>query len=65
MITHITDTKWLLLLLHIMTINVKIAASASVAMLLQVVVLDFCYEYVLFVSRLLIISYTDDLVQLV
>jgi len=54
-----------------MTTNVKIAAAAaaaatSVAMLLQaVVVLDFCYEYVLFVSRLLIISYSHDLVQLV
>jgi len=36
-----------------MTTNVKIAAAAaaSVAMLLQVVVvLDVCYEYVLFVS---------------
>jgi len=37
-----------------MTINVKIvvaaAAAASVAMLLQVVVLELCYEYVLFVS---------------
>ena len=41
------------------------AAAASVAMLLQVLVLELCYEYVLFVSWLLLISYTRDVVQVV